>query len=101
MSGDLKYGPSFNKMFEYLAAGHPILTTLQTPYSIILSNNCGIMTQDNTAESIENSIRKLIALPQEKLIEMGCNAREAAKKYDFVVLTDMLISVIEKGEEVQ
>ncbi len=96
MSGDLDYGPSFNKMFEYLAAGRPIFSTLQTPYSIIGKNKCGVSSEDNTVGGIEKALRNMISLSNEVLDNMGEQARATAYQFDFSELTKKLIEIIEQ-----
>lgn len=89
-----QYGQSQNKLFEYLAAGKPILQTYSTEFSIVENYSCGLMCENQT---IENNIRNI----QEILIEknylyMSKQSRIAAEKYDYKELTKCLISVIEK-----
>ena len=96
MSRDLKYGPSYNKMFEYLASGNPIISTLQTPYSIIKKYGCGVSSDSNTPESIASKIRDFISLNESDISLMKEHSIEAAKHFDFKVLTNELIKIIEK-----
>jgi glycosyltransferase involved in cell wall biosynthesis len=89
-----KYGQSQNKFFEYLAAGKCIVQTYQTGYSILDRYNCGISAPIQNAEEIAEAILKACRDEKESSL-MGHNARQAAYDFDFKVLTNTLIDVIE------
>lgn len=88
------YGISQNKMFEYLAAGKPILSLVHSPYNPVLQYECGIVTKSQSEEDVARAILNLIQLPSAQKRVMGENSREAAKDFDFRLLTDKLIEVI-------
>ncbi|WP_267894442.1 glycosyltransferase [Staphylococcus simulans] len=90
-----KYGQSQNKLFEYLAAGRPIIQTYQTGYSVIQKENCGICVSKQTPENIAESILKLANNETISKIQ-GDNSKKVAKNYDFENLTNKLIEIIEK-----
>lgn len=92
-----KYGGSQNKNFEYLASGKPVLSTISMGYDIIEKYNAGISLKDQTAESIGEAIISIAKMETSKYEKLSENARRAAKDYDFCVLTDKLINVIEKA----
>ena len=96
MSSLLKYGESYNKLFEYLAAGKPIFSTVHPGYSIVEQNRCGADTEGFMAQDFAAGIQRLAALPEEDRRRMGENARNAAKEYDFKTLTEKLINIIEE-----
>ena len=89
-----KYGQSQNKLFEYLAAGKPILQTYNTGHSIIDNNKCGICLKNQSVEEATDAIMKLINNKELRQL-YGSNARITAGKYDFAKLTDDLIKIIE------
>ncbi len=91
----LKYGCSYNKLFEYLAAGKPIFSTVHMGYSILKNRNCGMETEGYEPEEFAEDIKKLYHMTQEQHEVLGRNARETAEQFDFVVLTDKLIQIIE------
>lgn len=95
MNPILKYGVSYNKLFDYLAAGHPIFSTVRPGYSILEKYRCGMDTEGFTPKELAMGIQHLASLPPEELAQMGQNARKAAKEYDFQNLTQKLINVIE------
>lgn len=91
----LKYGVSYNKLFDYMAAGRPIFSTVCPGYSIWEKYDCGRDTEDPRPEPLARELEKMAALPPEELSRLGENARKGAAEYDFAVLTQKLINVIE------
>lgn len=95
MADVLRFGESYNKLFEYLAAGRPVFSTVRPGYSIVAKNRCGADTEGFTPKEIAAGIQRLASLSLGELAQMGKNAREAAKEYDFQNLTRKLVEVIE------
>lgn len=85
-----QYGSSQNKLFEYLASGHPILSGESDRYSIIINRNCGISKQFNSAEEIADAIIELVDHP-----EKYPDIHSVGEEYDFKRLTEELIRIIE------
>lgn len=98
MSDVLRFGCSYNKLFEYLAAGKPIFSTVKTGYSLIEKYNCGIESTSFSSKDIAKEIIKILELPKEKLAIQGENAKKLSIKYDFAKLTEELINVLERGD---
>ena len=89
----MKYGGSQNKLFEYLASGHPIISGENNKYSIIKNRNCGISKYFNSAEEIADSIINLINNPIDSEY-----IRSVGEEYDFKILTDKLLEVVQNEE---
>ena len=94
----LKYGVSYNKLFDYMAAGRPIFSTVCPGYSIWEKYDCGRDTEDTRPEPLARELEKMAALPPEELSRLGENAREGSRDYDFRVLTQKLLNVIGENE---
>lgn len=92
----LRYGVSYNKLFEYLAAGRPIFSTVRPGYSILARYCCGMDTEGFTLKDFCAGIQHLATLPVEEFEQMGANARSASADYDFFTLTQQLIQIIEE-----
>ena len=92
----LRFGESYNKLFEYLAAGTPIFSTVQTGYSIVKGNYCGLESQGSTPVDFAAGIEQISMLSENERQIMGKNALKTAEKYDFQNLTRQLINIIEK-----
>lgn len=90
----LKYGGSQNKLFEYLAAGCPVLLTVDMNYNIVTANNCGIALDEPDPQKIADAIIYFASKPEEELKEMGKRAQEIAQEYDFRILTDKLLKIV-------
>ncbi|EPI12589.1 glycosyltransferase family 4 protein [Enterococcus faecalis] len=89
------YGQSQNKLFEYLAAGNPILQTYTTNYSILGKYQCGVSAQTQSVDAVVNLIGDLSKNKEIQTL-YGENARKAAEKNDFKLLTKKVIDMIEK-----
>ncbi|MCI7401860.1 MAG: glycosyltransferase family 4 protein [Christensenella sp.] len=90
-----QYGASWNKLFDYMAARKPILSTLKVKYDLIDRYDCGISTQDQSVSTIANAIEELYNMPKDKYQQMCDNAWKGAECYDFKTLTAKLQEVIE------
>lgn len=90
----LRFGVSYNKMFEALAAGRPIVSPFSCKYNPATQRNAGVSCKDGDAADIAASVEKLASLPPEEYRAMCANARKGAEDYDFRVLTQKLLNVI-------
>ncbi|MGI6490869.1 MAG: glycosyltransferase family 4 protein [Pelotomaculum sp.] len=87
-------GNSSNKLFEYMASGKPIISTVKMGYSIINKYKCGLELKNASGEDLANAILKIKNIPEEEYKEIGLNAKTGAKDFDFKILTGKLIEVI-------
>lgn len=99
MSDILKFGASYNKMFEYLAAGKPILSTVNMGYSLLKRYDCGYQVETSDIDSIVQGILKMKKMSCKKRIKMGYNAKAVALEYDFTKLTDKLEHVMDYAQK--
>ena len=88
-------GNSSNKLFEYMASGKPIISTVHMGYSIIKKYNCGVELDEDTPEALAEQIMLFHDMEASEIEQIGKNAREGAKDFDIRVLTEKLIKVIE------
>ena len=91
-----RFGISFNKIFDYFAAGKPILTDFPCAYNPVIQANAGIAVENATATEVALAIEKISALNKEGCMKFCSNALKAAEKYDFQNLTRQLINIIEE-----
>lgn len=102
---DTKYnwarGNSSNKLFEYMASGKPIISTVKMGYSIIDKYNCGVELEKSTPEELAKAILDIKNMNNEQYDILGENARKGAEDFDFKKLTNILIEVIKEVVEVQ
>lgn len=88
-------GNSSNKLFEYMASGKPIISTVHMGYSIIKKYNCGVELDEDTPKALAEQIMRFHDMSSGERDKIGRNAREGANDFDFSVLTEKLIKVIE------
>lgn len=88
-------GNSSNKLFEYMASGKPVISTVKMGYSIIDKYNCGLELEKSTPEDLATAILKIKNMSVEEYKTIGQNARKGAEDFDFNILTKKLIDVIE------
>lgn len=88
-------GNSSNKLFEYMASGKPIISTVKMGYCLLEKYNCGLSLERNTPEELAKTILKVYEMPEETYRKMGQNGKQGARDFDYKVLTQKLISVME------
>ncbi len=88
-------GNSSNKLFEYMASGKPIVSTVKMGYCILDKYKCGLSLEECTGAQLAKAIYHIKNMPKDKYEEMGRNARNGVKNFDIEVLTSKLINVIE------
>ena len=89
------YGYDYNKLFEYLAAGKIVFSTIQSGHSLLVNKNCGIETEGPTPKDFADGLRRIYNMSPEERAVWGERARSAAGDYDFRVQTKMLEHIIE------
>lgn len=77
------YGSSNNKLFEYLAAGAPILSTVKTEESLVVKHNIGIETEDQKTETIVSALSKLTRLTPQERDAIRIREEKLVKEYDY------------------
>jgi glycosyltransferase involved in cell wall biosynthesis len=87
-------GNSSNKLFEYMASGKPIISTVKTGYSIIAKYNCGVEIENSKPQDLAKAILNIKNLSNIEYEQMGQNAMDGAKGFDYKVLTEKLIKVL-------
>lgn len=95
-SGLLRYGCSFNKLFDYLAAGKPIVSNVTFGRSDFEEKRCGVALASE-GDSLADLIAGLCAMPVEERDAMGARSRNLAASYDFSALAMRLNQAIERS----
>lgn len=91
----MRFGCSLNKLFDYLAAGKPVLSNLIVAHDLLLQHDCGIVTSSQRSEDVCSTLVELFHMSEEKREKMGENARLAAKDYDYRQLAEKLEDLLE------
>lgn len=89
-TGLTNYGCSWNKLFEYIACGKPILCNYPQSYDLIKENVLGISEAFSENEDYAQSILQLLELSEEMKKEISRNANRVKVLYDYKYLTDQL-----------
>ena len=90
-----KYGISSSKMFQYMAAGKPIVCNVNIIYSDIVANNIGVCHDMKDEQDYADAIESILDLPETVYNAMCERAREAVKEYNYPYLTKQMADVIE------
>ena len=98
-TGVSRYGVSWNKLFDYMNAGRPIISTVKVNHDLIEANGCGISCEDQDAKTIADAIAEIKHLGKDEYEKMCNNAKNAAKQFDFKFLTDKFEQVIDYAIE--
>lgn len=89
-------GVSSGKMFQYLAAGKPIVCNVHIAYDdIITDNNLGIARDLRTAEEFAMAIRELAEQSEDEYNNMCSRVRQTAQRFDYKRLAGEEIKVLE------
>ena len=92
-----RFGLSLNKSFEYLAAGKPLIIVGEAGYSMIDEYSCGYHVREHSAEHFAQAIDQLMVLDNVEYNKMCRNSKDASKEYDFKVLTNKLVDIVENS----
>lgn len=82
-----KYGISSNKLFDFLAAGRPIVFCCNAPNNPVEAAGCGMTVQPGQPAMLARAMKEMAALPKARREKFGHNAREfAERKHSFRAL---------------
>lgn len=76
-----KVGTCMNKIFDYMAAGLPIICAITTPQSQVSEAKCGICLDSGDIEGIVESVTKLSEMNDEKLNNFSQRGKDAVKNF--------------------
>ena len=90
-------GVSSGKMFQYLAAGKPILCNIDIAYdNVIKDNNLGFAQDINTPEGFAELIRRLAEQPFDDYEAMCKRVKDVAKRFDYKELAAKELAILER-----
>lgn len=87
-------GNSSNKLFEYLASGKPVISTVKTGYSIIEKYQCGLEMARQTPQGLADAILQIRNMNSMQYQKFCRNAKRGAEEFDYGKLSLMLLDVI-------
>lgn len=90
-----RFGISFNKIFDYFAAGKPILCDFPCRYNPVVQSGSGISIDSGDPMEIARTIEDFSKLDKQTYDSYCDMALKAAENYDFSFLTKKMIKIIE------
>ncbi len=90
-------GNSSNKLFEYMASGRPVISTVKMGYSIIDKYNCGIELDKDTPEALADAVLQIKGMSSKHYEKLCQNAKDGAKDFDYKMLSRKLYDVIKQS----
>ena len=90
-----KYGNSSNKLFEYLAAGNPVIANIdEGKYPIITKYGCGKIVKAGSSEEYAKGVEFFYNLSSKEMARYKENAKETAKLFDTDIINSHWEEVI-------
>lgn len=91
-----KYGISWNKIYEYMACGRPIITNYNLgKYNPITDYDFGIAKVYDKLEAMCDDIEAISKLDKASRDKYAQNARRAAQDFDYKTLADKMKNIID------
>ncbi len=92
-----KYGMSFNKVFDYLASGKPIIFSSNSFNNPIEEANAGITVPPDDPVELAKAIVKFYEMSDKERQTMGENGRRYIEKYHAIpTLVDKLVNLMQE-----
>ncbi len=90
-----RWGVSSGKMFQYLAAGRPIVCNIDIAYdNLIEDNQLGVARDIETPQEFADAIRGIAELPREEYEAMCRRVCEVAERFDYKMLAKREIELL-------
>lgn len=90
-----RFGICMNKIFDYMAAGLPIICAITTPQSQVSEADCGICLESGDVEGIAEAISSLSQMGEYERALIGNRGREIVNsKYLYSILAKNFIDAI-------
>ena len=91
-----RYGISFNKLFEYMAAGRPVVFACESAYDPVRSTRAGLTVQPDDPERLADVFLELAAATPEARAAMGAAGRAyVAREHNIERLGETFAAVVE------
>jgi len=89
------YGFNSNKLYDYLAAGVPVIFAAEASNNPVNESGCGISTPTQDPKAIVEAIKYLLSLSSKELDKMKKRGRQYMLKYhDLSMLAHQYVSVL-------
>jgi len=92
-----RYGISFNKLFEYMAAERPVVFACESAYDPVQATGAGLSVRPDSPDLLAAAFLELAAAPPEARAAMGSAGRAyVAREHNIERLGERLAAVIER-----
>lgn len=88
-----KYGCSWNKLFEYMASGKPIISNLEINYDLIKKYHLGTSKSFGDSREYANEVLRYYYMEEEEYNNMCKNSLQLVSQYDYKILTEMIETI--------
>ena len=75
-----RFGIAPNKVYDYMAAGRPIILAAQAANDVVRDAECGVTVAPDDPAALAEAIRALHALPSAERARLGANGRAYAER---------------------
>lgn len=91
-----QFGVSPNKLYDYFAAGRPILIAADIPENPVIEANAGFVVPPSQPRALAEAIVKMIRTPVDERQQMGISAREFVERnHSFEILAERFADILD------
>jgi glycosyltransferase involved in cell wall biosynthesis len=92
-----KYGISSNKLFDYMAAGKPVIFSVKASNNPVEEAHCGFTVQARDPQALAEAVINLYQMPIEEREALGHQGRKYVELHHAIpVLAERMIQCIER-----
>ena len=97
-----RYGLSPNKLFDYMAAGRPILYCAESSINAVQAAGCGLAVSPENPQALADAVIELYQMSEEERAAMGQRGRTYVEQHHAIpVLADRLVQCLEEVTEAE
>ena len=95
--GIYRYGVSPNKLWDYMAAGRPVVHATSAPGDPVAACGCGVSVPAEDPRALADALLDLASRPAAELAEMGRRGRVSVEQNnDYSVLAARFLAAVEQ-----
>ena len=95
-SSIMKYGISFNKLFDYFAAGKPIILPFKVGNSIVEANGAGIEMDETNGKSLADEIIRFANMDKSEYDVYCEHSKALAEEFSYEKLSRQLDDILKE-----